>query len=449
MTIISSSKHLNLSFCLLLAITRSIHANLEPDAPRTAIRYKIADVGNTILTQSRRCLNFNNIFGSASSVPAYDRIIAQPVFAVTTPWGSPYLLFEQKDATETSLEFDESKADAGGDDALQQKPRGRDSNTNQVALYFLDEHDAMQLRDEMLQMDQMKGADMRITTLSLGKALRQASHLNHGLLTGQPIDDLTGKLPAPQEGGSLRYKIVPPRKELFYAARCKGRERVGLFGSTPAVDARLMLSSFSTIGGVLRKRRVEAKNRESSSKKEKTSKDAPSQDKDSAVETDPIRKAYSHMNGFAGIPVFYSPDLRLSNGLKGLLRMDRRKRIPLFFSYEDLMNYRSMSISKIKGDARTKALNDVPDVEVFNLMDVVTSMDQEDWHVRRSRYQGILNLLKRKDKTKQKISFKGSELQNIVFIPNSHSVRSKELTSRMGSTKVKLLRPMRAWGKDA
>jgi hypothetical protein len=192
---------------------------------------------------------------------------------------------------------------------------------------------------------------------------------------------------------------------------------------------------------------VEAKNRESSSKKEKTIKDAPSQD--SAVETDPMRKAYSHMNGFAGIPVFYSPDLRLSNGLKGLLRLDRRKRIPLFFSYEDLMDYRSMSISKIKGEARTKALNDVPDVEVFNLMDVVTSIDQEDWHVRRSRYQGILNLLKRKDKTKQKISFKGSELQNIVFIPNSHSVRSKELTSRMGSTKVKFLRPMRAWGKDA
>ena len=441
------------SFILLLIILSNTNARESSTTiPRTALQYKISDLGDAIVKQTRRCLNFNNILGSVSSVPAYDRILSQPVFAVTTPWGSPYLLFEQKDATETRLEFDETYSDAKGDDNLQKtqnKARGRDSNTNQVALYFLDEHDAMQLRDEMLQLDQMKGADMRITTFSLGKALRQASNLNHGLLTGQPIDDLTGKLPSPQEGGSLRYKIVPPRKELFYAARCKGRERVGLFGSTPAVDARLMLSSFSTIGGVLRKRRMEAKTRESS-KKDKMSKDVSAQGIPVVDDMDPIRKAYSHMNGFAGIPVFYSPDLRISNGVKGILRFDLNKRIPLFFSFEDLMECHSNSISKLKRDDKTNIQMEASNVEVFNLMDVISSIEQENWRAQRNRYQGILNFFRRKEKNKKSMTSKSSEdLNNIIFIPSSSSVKSKELTSRVGSGKAKFLRPMRAWGKDA
>ena len=34
----------------------------------------------------------------------------------------------------------------------------REGKTHQVALYFMDEDDAIRLRDEMLQMDQMEGA---------------------------------------------------------------------------------------------------------------------------------------------------------------------------------------------------------------------------------------------------------------------------------------------------
>ena len=30
-----------------------------------------------------------------TTIPAYERILSQPVFQVTTPWGSPYMLFEK------------------------------------------------------------------------------------------------------------------------------------------------------------------------------------------------------------------------------------------------------------------------------------------------------------------------------------------------------------------
>jgi hypothetical protein len=421
----------------LLAILSILHQVTQTSA---SIRFKVADVGTSIITQTRRALNLNNIFGSTVRVPAHDRIISQPVFAVTTPWGSPYLLFEQKDPTETNLEFDESNTQANDSDEKMQKPRGRDANTNQVALYFLDEQDAMQLRDEMLQLEQMKGADMRITAFSLGKALRQACNFNNGLLTGQPIHDLTGKLPSPQEGGSLRYKIVPPRRELFYAARCKGKERVGLFATAPAMDANLMFNSFSAIGEVLRKRRNDAKG-----------KDIKLSSTDSVEDKDNIRKAYSHMNGFAGIPVFYSPELRLSNNIKGFLRLDRKKHVPLFFSYEDLIECRTKSIAKAKRHLKgpVSTTDETLQVEVFNLMDVLTSMDMEQWRLRQNRFKGIVNLFSGKNKKKEKLFYKASDLQNIVFIPNSKTVKYKELISRVGSSKVKFLRPMRAWGKDA
>jgi hypothetical protein len=82
-------------------------------------------------------------------------------------------------------------------------------------------------------------------------------------------------------------------------------------------------------------------------------------------------------------------------------------------------------------------------------MDVLTSMDMEQWRLRQNRFKGIVNLFSGKDKKKDKLFYKASDLQNIVFIPNSKTVKYKELISRVGSSKVKFLRPMRAWGKDA
>merc|ERR1719413_35643 len=76
----------------------------------------------------------------------------------------------------------------------------------------------------------MADADVRICSVSLAKALRSASHLGRGLLTGQPIDAHKGTILPAKEGGTLRHKIMPPKKQLFYAARCYGRERIGLFG---------------------------------------------------------------------------------------------------------------------------------------------------------------------------------------------------------------------------
>jgi len=161
-----------------------------------------ASIGS-VLRPIRRTLNLSSIFGSPTSAASYDRISGQPVFAVTTSWGSPYLIFERTKEDEVG-----ALAAASADDdeqidfneAYQQKQA-----TRQVVLYFLDPDDAAAHRDEMQQVDAMKGADMRIMSMSLGKAVRQATNLGKGLPTGQPIDAITGKMKSPEEGGTLRY----------------------------------------------------------------------------------------------------------------------------------------------------------------------------------------------------------------------------------------------------
>lgn len=394
-------------------------------SPLTAIQ----DLSTAVLNKTRQTLNLSNIFGSQTSIPAYERIESQPVFTVTTPWGSPYLLFERADRTESNLEFDE-----------EEKSSGKQDNTKQVALYFMDEEDAMRLRDEMLQMDQMSGADMRITASSLGKAIAQASNLHKGLLTGQPIDEHSGKMRSPDDGGVLRYKIVPPKRELFYAARCKGKERVGLWGTNPEDDARLMMQSVPVIGGTMAMLRKSATEKSKRNRRGKS----PDNDETQLSEDDAIRSKYKHMEGFVGIPVFHCPEMKKYNRIKSIVRNEAHKmQTPLYFSYEDLMAGYSAMRSKSKDPSQ---IPETPNVEVYNLMDVITSIDRDQWKTKyNKRFRaGVRKYIPSFFGEKNKVS---TGLEQVVFIPNSKSAKFKNQVSKVGNSKPRGLRPMRPWGR--
>jgi len=324
-------------------------------------------------------------------------------------------------------------------------------------LFFLDEEDALCLRDEMLQMEQMKGADMRITVSSLGKAMSHAANLNGGLPTGQPIDTLTGKLKTPNDGGSLRYKIVPPKRELYYAARCKGRERVGCFGLDASDDAELMTSSMPQIGGTLAARRKSVTERKRRSSKKNDQEDV----------EDPIRREYAHMEGSVGIPIFHCEELRKYSKVKqGILKNIKTPDTPLFFSYDDLMeswtavrDRHNKRVKKSKKGTTKVMMPEKPDVEVFNLMDVVTSMDRDRWHVnraaeaRRNQLLGKIPLVNKilgsDDSSAVEVDKVSSGLKQIVFVPSSRASRFKEMVSKIGNGKAQGLRPMKRWGRDA
>jgi hypothetical protein len=338
------------------------------------------------------------------------------------------------------LEFDEV-ADENG--------KMRQDKTNQVALYFMDEEDAMRLRDEMLQMDQMSGVDMRITASSLAKAVSQSANLHKGLMTGQPIDELTGKMKGPDEGGILRYKIVPPKRELFYAARCEGRERVGLWSQNPEDDAKLMLSTVPVIGGTMAMMRKAAGER----RKREKRRGATAVGDESDEVMNPIREQYKHMEGFVGVPVFHCPEMKRYNKIKGILRNDKREQAPLYFSYEDLMD----SWEDMKKKSNNANMPEKPSVEVYNMMDIVTSLDKDQWNVkragqlRRDALLGKIPVINKVTGTQGATCNRGkttpSGLDDVIFIPNSKNTKFKEQITSVGNSKARL-RTMRMWGRD-
>ena len=208
--------------------------------------------GASLVSGARRRLNLGSMFGSSTAAPSYERIAGQPCFTVTTAWGSPYLIFERvpEDEAGAAADDDDEPADFGAAAAPRQDAR-------QVVLYFMDPDDAECHRDEMQQIDAMKGADMRVMVMSLGKAVRQASNVGKGLPTGQPIDPLTGAMKSPDEGGVLRYKIVPPKRKIledislsFFPGAKIGV--LGLNGSGKSTLLRIMAGEDTEIEGEAR-----------------------------------------------------------------------------------------------------------------------------------------------------------------------------------------------------
>ena len=379
-----------------------------------------ADVGKlpkAIYTQSRRLLNFGSLFGSATKSPSpYDRISGQPVFAVTTSWGSPYMNMEKlNDLDEVVPPESITSARDGEDQAVID-----DANEYRtVVLYFMDHDDALAVHGEMKQMENMAKSDLRITSFSMGKALRQAANLAHGLPTGAPPDALTGELKSPQEGGSLRYKVVPAKRQLYYAARCHGRERVGLFSENAADDAQTAVFGNAAIESQNLVRRREKRERKTAQK------------------LTPMQIANIHMDGYTGVPVFYNPQMKRVNPLLKRIISGSKHEVPLFLNYEDMVE----AWDKLRERNPKKAIPTSPsNVEVFNLWDVLSSMDREQFKKEQTTTlaQKLMQLIKNRTPSKDDTL----ELGDITFVPSSRSVQYKEKITGRGNGKARL-RPMR------
>jgi hypothetical protein len=400
---------------------------------------------NNLWTALRRRLNVANTVGSAlQSKTPYDRIIGCPVFAVTTPWGSPYLNMERmtgdKDETIPVNEYD-SNVDA---DKKKKKDNAKSfseesGEVRMIGLYFTDVDDAVAMQCEMKQLENLKNADIRVSAFSLAKAIRQASVLGGGLTTGAPLDDTTGQFAGTD--GRLRYKLVPSKRQLFYAARCHGRERVGLCGDTSAEDAVLAVVGNTAIEAAnLRRRTVkrDAQRLQSASATlSKTSSQIAAQtvkgrgkgksdDGNTTTGTTTITSTKTSnvvttthnnpMEGYSGIPVFTCAAMQRKKW--------GRTEQPFFMNYEDLLE----AWEKCRGKPinATTTVQTPPVVEVFNLMDVLTSMDRTAGHNKKDSNSDDHYQL----------------LQRITFVPNSRSVAFKERITQMGNGKARL-RPMR------
>ena len=146
-----------------------------------------ANLPQTLVTQTRRLLNLGSLFGNPRETAAtpYDRIRGHPVFQVTTAWGSAYMNMEKL--------TDVDDSGVGGSVINTKNPsqlKSLSEEQNQyrtVSLYFMDPDDALATHAELKQMEQMKKSDIRITAVSLGKALRSAANLGAGLVTGYPM----------------------------------------------------------------------------------------------------------------------------------------------------------------------------------------------------------------------------------------------------------------------
>ena len=291
------------------------------------------------------------------------------------------------------------------DDKNTQSISEEQNEVRTVALYFMDPDDALAIHCEMKQLEQMSKADIRITSFSLAKALRQATNFGNGLVTGMPPDPLTGNF---NDQGSLRYKIVPSKRQLYYAARCVGKERVGLFGDTDVQDAQMAVMGNSAIEGMNLARRREKRER-------KTPKKQPSY----------MAQRNAHMEGYTGIPVFMIQDMKRKRPFRFF---GVKYEIPMFFNYEDLL----VAWDKVK----TKNKPAKPTVEVFNLWDLLTSMDR---HIAKNPKFSWSDPLKSIRACFTKTT---PDLEHITFVPSSRSVEYKEYISARGNGKARL-RPMR------
>eukprot|EP00804_Cyclotella_cryptica_P008309 CCRYP_016496-RA/>CCRYP_016496-RA protein AED:0.13 eAED:0.13 QI:0/0/0/1/1/1/2/0/392 len=390
-------------------------------SPRTT---KLLALLTTSVTAVSHRPTLSNLLGTLPTLPAHERILSQPVFQVTTPWGSPYMLFEKYKDEEKAIESspnnaNDSDAAETEDDAtkfsrVQQKDDMQD--TRPISLYFLDEHDARALADEMKQMKHMKDGDLRITCTTLGKA-----------------------------------------RELFYAARCYGRERVGCFADSAEEDADLFLQPPDVIEGAkMAVRRKAGANRRGRVQRARQA------EKEGVVESEEnrLRREYGHMEGQVGLPVFYAEGLvkrppLMRRLVQGSRAWSTSSLIPLYFSYQDLLHDWSVMREKCV-ENKAGVPERPPQIEVFNMLDVVTSIDKEQWKKeRRSEllrekkgWIGKIPIVHHLVGGKKSSSAVKSGLERVVFVPSSLGVQAKERISAAGNRKARL-RPMRAWGRNA
>lgn len=441
-TILISMKFAASSLLLFLVVADSSDS-VEADNAATLV-----DLPSTIFNGVRRHLNFNGLFGSPTrptnleSHTSYEKIMGNPVFQVTTSWGSAYMNMEQLSEEDAKAMDKQSGMLAKSTDQVS-SVGSQDNKYRTISLYYMDPDDAIAAHAEFKQMDGMRDTDVRITTVSLAKAIRSAANLGQGLLTGQPIDFHKGTVLPPREGGSLRHKILPPKKQLFYAARCHGKERIGLFGNDGEE------SKDQAVAAVIGNAALSYRNAQR--------KQAIRDRKLAYQPKNQLEADYKHMDGHLGIPVFYAAGMeRRKSRIKSLVSGAERKEIPLFFNYEDL----EKAWQKTKSLDKDKYLpNEIPQVEVFNLWDVLTSMEKEQAR-KQQKLQGLTpqnRLLQSlahpfQNRMRNVLETSGSDddddhhlLDSLVFIPSSDACSYKEGITARGNSQARLPR-MRKFG---
>ena len=388
----------------VLALAHDVDASSSRTASTPTSNHNLATAA---WRQGRRWCNLSSLLGNPTAVSPAERIAGHAVFAVTTAWGSPYMNMERLDDLDEVVQTNNNGGGRKSGGSISEEQ----NEYRTVCLYFMDPDDATAVHGEMKQMDNMAGADMRITAFSLAKALRQAANFGQGLPTGQPPEPSTGNLPESQ--GALRYKIVPPKRQLYYAARCLGKERVGLWGESPSQDAQTALLGNGALEAENLVRRRTKRERKS-------------------VPVRTVLQAQNaHMEGYTGVPVFYQPSLqRRVPFLKRLLSGNKRE-IPLFFNYEDMVT----AYQEVKQRSKHEMPAEMPQPEVFNLWDVLTSMDREYYGGSSNAWMAMWQ--RRFGKVPAK-----PQLTEITFVPNSQAARYKEGITKRGNSKARL-RPMR------
>jgi hypothetical protein len=342
------------------------------------------------------------------------------------------------------------------------KPPTLRSQQVAMAPMFLDYADAQSMLMEM----KTTGYDVRITATSMARALRQSSHLGYGLPNSQSIDPDTGTV----EGSYLRYKLVPSSRELYYASHCEGCERVGFFTPQEEEKLKVLLSSSSSSTKKSKGQKIMASmlfnkptprwsvpfelvGRRSSlqqqiqKEKEKETRQTP-QEQQQQTQITPMDYL---RDGKKGIPVFYAEGLKLKSPRSNVRSLFQKNyqgpkdyEIPMFLSYEDLISaWNTMRTQQRNSKKLLNVPKEPPKVEVFNYIDLITSIDREQ-HQKQLRVNNSLggwrNL--KKGNTTAAAAALTEDIENIVFIPSSTSVEFKEELTRLGSGKARL-RPMR------
>ncbi len=140
------------------------------------------------------------------------------------------------------------------------------------------------------------------------------------------------------------------------------------------------------------------------------------------------------MEGYTGIPVFYSPQLKRQHPLHKRLFGGKEEK-PFFFSYEDLQE----AWTTVRGRNKKQRIPSEPSsVEVYNLMDVLTSMERQQWKQQHPFWKNPMASLK----SSLQVRHKKTELDDITFVPPKRCVEYKEKISAQGNGKARL-RPMR------
>jgi len=146
----------------------------------------------------------------------------------------------------------------------------------------------------------------------------------------------------------------------------------------------------------------------------------------------------SHMEGYTGIPVFYAPQMRRKIPLLKKLVSGVSHESPLFFNYEDLMEAWGKLSSKTKKNSPPPA---EPAVEVFNLWDVLTSMEREEWTNKRKSGWWRRPHQRAISSVRARVSpgvAENPDMSSITFVPCSRSTAYKEQISSRGNGKARL-----------